>query len=112
MGSQHEHRWTDRIRAGERGRHRDAGGLARRAAPVPRHPAGRTPMTRPWRSELAVPGSNPRMIDKGIVSAADMVFLDLEDAVAAGEKTTAREAVVAALAGGEWSGKPRTFRVN
>ncbi len=34
------------------------------------------------RSELAVPGSNPTMIDKAATGAADYVFLDLEDAVA------------------------------
>ena len=31
------------------------------------------------RSELAVPGSNPTMIDKAAASAADFVFLDIED---------------------------------
>ena len=34
------------------------------------------------RSELAVPASNPTMIDKASTSSADFVFLDLEDAVA------------------------------
>ena len=38
--------------------------------------------TRLQRSELAVPGSNPSMIQKAADSAADYVFLDLEDAVA------------------------------
>ena len=33
------------------------------------------------RSELAVPGSNPEMFEKAANSAADFVFLDLEDAV-------------------------------
>ncbi|MFT5659180.1 MAG: hypothetical protein ACI9KN_002463, partial [Gammaproteobacteria bacterium] len=32
------------------------------------------------RSELAVPGSNPSMFEKAASSAADYVFLDLEDA--------------------------------
>ena len=34
------------------------------------------------RSELAVPASNPTMIDKAAQGPADYVFLDLEDAVA------------------------------
>ena len=40
------------------------------------------------RSELAVPASNPAMIEKAAESAADYVFLDLEDAVAPPEKET------------------------
>jgi malyl-CoA/(S)-citramalyl-CoA lyase len=34
------------------------------------------------RSELAVPGSNTRMLEKAPTAGADIVFLDLEDAVA------------------------------
>ena len=33
------------------------------------------------RSELAVPGSSPKMFEKALNSEADVVFLDLEDAV-------------------------------
>ncbi len=49
------------------------------------------------RSELAVPGSNPEFIEKAAESAADYIFLDLEDAVAPPEKVQARKNVVAAL---------------
>lgn len=49
------------------------------------------------RSELAVPGSNPEFIHKAADSAADYIFLDLEDAVAPPEKEQARKNVVAAL---------------
>ncbi|MEJ2692732.1 MAG: aldolase/citrate lyase family protein, partial [Candidatus Thiodiazotropha sp.] len=38
------------------------------------------------RSELAVPGSNPRMLEKAPGAGADLVFLDLEDAVAVSDK--------------------------
>jgi malyl-CoA/(S)-citramalyl-CoA lyase len=38
------------------------------------------------RSELAVPGSNPGMFEKAAKSAADIIFLDLEDAVAPGRQ--------------------------
>ena len=33
------------------------------------------------RSELAVPGSSPKMFEKALNSPADFIFLDLEDAV-------------------------------
>ncbi len=43
------------------------------------------------RSELAVPGSNPAMIEKAAQSEADFVFLDVEDAVAPDDKERARK---------------------
>ena len=42
------------------------------------------------RSELAVPGSQPAFFAKALESEADYVFLDLEDAVAPGDKEQAR----------------------
>ena len=41
------------------------------------------------RSELAVPGSNLRMIEKAPTAGADCVFIDLEDAVAPDDKEQA-----------------------
>ncbi len=67
---------------------------------------------RPRRTCLSVPGSNPRMIEKAKALPADQVFLDLEDAVAPGAKTTARTQVAAALAGPGWGGQLRGVRVN
>jgi citrate lyase subunit beta/citryl-CoA lyase len=64
------------------------------------------------RSCLAVPGSNPRMLEKAQGLAADQIFLDLEDAVAPLAKPAARKNVVAALTSGDWSGKARVVRVN
>ena len=49
------------------------------------------------RSELAVPGSNPSFFEKAANSAADVVFLDVEDAVAPDEKEAARRNIVAAV---------------
>ena len=49
------------------------------------------------RSELAVPGSESALFDKAARSAADVVFLDLEDAVAPDDKVEARRNVIAAL---------------
>ncbi|MFC6878434.1 MULTISPECIES: HpcH/HpaI aldolase/citrate lyase family protein [Actinomadura] len=64
------------------------------------------------RTTLAVPGSNPRFIEKAQGLPADEIFLDLEDAVAPSAKEAARKSVVAALNEGDWTGKVRTVRVN
>ena len=64
------------------------------------------------RSCLAVPGSNPKMLDKAQSLPADQVFLDLEDAVAPLAKPGARKNIVAALSEGNWTGKARVVRVN
>ena len=63
------------------------------------------------RSELAVPGSNPSMIDKAAEGPADFVFLDLEDAVAPPEKEQARRNVIQALNDIDWAGKGKTVSV-
>ena len=70
--------------------------------------------TRLQRSELAVPGSNPAMIDKAAGSAADYVFLDMEDAVAPGDKAQARKNIIHALRDIDWksSGKTISIRIN
>ena len=49
------------------------------------------------RSELSTPGSSWKMIEKAAASAADLVFLDLEDAVAPAQKVAARDTVVRGL---------------
>ncbi|MEV4806582.1 CoA ester lyase [Nonomuraea sp. NPDC049421] len=64
------------------------------------------------RSVLAVPGSNPRFLEKAQTLPVDEVFLDLEDSVAPLAKEEARVNIVAALREGDWSGKTRVVRVN
>ncbi|WP_026413886.1 HpcH/HpaI aldolase/citrate lyase family protein [Actinomadura oligospora] len=64
------------------------------------------------RTTLAVPGSNPRFIEKAQGLPADEIFLDLEDAVAPSAKADARRNVVAALNEGDWTGKVRVVRIN
>ena len=64
------------------------------------------------RSQLAVPGSNAKMIRQAAASAADQVFLDLEDSVAPSEKERARQNVVEALTTLDWAGKVVCIRVN
>ncbi|MFE0423768.1 HpcH/HpaI aldolase/citrate lyase family protein [Streptomyces sp. NPDC058953] len=67
---------------------------------------------RPRRSCLAVPGSNPRFLEKAQGLAADQVFLDLEDACAPLAKPEARHTIVKFLNEGEWGNKTRVVRVN
>jgi citrate lyase subunit beta/citryl-CoA lyase len=64
------------------------------------------------RSCLAVPGSNPRFLEKAKGLDADQVFLDIEDAVAPLAKPDARKNIVAALNEGGWGEKIRVVRVN
>jgi malyl-CoA/(S)-citramalyl-CoA lyase len=64
------------------------------------------------RSELAVPGSNVPLFEKAAASAADVVFLDLEDAVAPDDKPQARKNVIAALNGVDWGAKTVSVRIN
>ena len=67
---------------------------------------------RPRRSNLAVPGSSQKMIDKARGLPVDQVFLDLEDACAPLAKPDARKTIVASLNEGGFDGKVRTVRVN
>ncbi len=64
------------------------------------------------RSELSTPGTSPKMMARAAESAADLVFLDLEDAVAPAEKPGARRQVVDALTGLDWGDKTRACRIN
>ena len=47
----------------------------------------------PARTYLFVPGTRPERFDKALASGADRVVLDLEDAVAADDKASARSAI-------------------
>ncbi len=69
-------------------------------------------MLRSRRSNLAVPGSSTKMIDKARSLPVDQVFLDLEDACAPLVKPEARKNIVAALNEGGFEGKIRVVRVN
>src|SRR6476619_343576 len=72
-------------------------------------------MSRPSRlrrSELSTPGTSEKMMAKAAASDADLVFLDLEDAVAPSEKEAARQPIVSALATLDWGNKTRAVRIN
>ncbi len=64
------------------------------------------------RSELAVPGTNVRAMEKAPTLGADLVFLDLEDAVAPDDKEQARESVIEALNSLDWSRCSVSVRIN
>lgn len=64
------------------------------------------------RCELAVPGSNTKLFEKAAKSAADVIFLDLEDAVAPDDKPQARKNIVQALQDIDWGRKTMSVRIN
>jgi malyl-CoA/(S)-citramalyl-CoA lyase len=63
------------------------------------------------RSDLAVPASNPRMIERAAASDADYVFLDLEDAVSSADKPMARANAIKALNEIDWRARGKTICV-
>jgi (3S)-malyl-CoA thioesterase len=63
------------------------------------------------RTLLFLPASNPRAIEKARGLDADMIVLDLEDAVKPEDKAAAREAAVAAVRTG-FGGRPAAIRIN
>ena len=72
-------------------------------------------MTSPRRArrvQLSTPGSSEKMMQKAAVSAADHVFLDLEDAVAPNQKIAARKKIIEALNTLNWGSKVRCVRIN
>jgi malyl-CoA/(S)-citramalyl-CoA lyase len=64
------------------------------------------------RSELAVPGSSPQLFEKAAKGDADVVFLDLEDAVAPDQKEQARKNVIQAIGDLDWGTKVLSVRIN
>ena len=64
------------------------------------------------RSELAVPGSSPQLFEKAARSSADIIFLDLEDAVAPDDKPKARQNIIQALNDIDWGTKTLSVRIN
>jgi malyl-CoA/(S)-citramalyl-CoA lyase len=64
------------------------------------------------RSELCVPASNVRMMEKAPRLGADVVMLDLEDAVAPADKEQARANAIDALRELDWSGCTVSLRIN
>jgi citrate lyase subunit beta / citryl-CoA lyase len=68
--------------------------------------------SRPRRSALYMPASNAKAVEKARTLPADVIILDLEDAVAAESKPAAREAAVAAVQAGGFGDREVVIRVN
>lgn len=64
------------------------------------------------RSELAVPAKSERFFDKAARGNADVIFIDLEDAVAPSHKVLERNLAIAALNNLDWRNKTMVVRVN
>ena len=64
------------------------------------------------RSELAVPATSERFFVKACASDADVVFLDLEDAVAIRLKDEARHRAIEAINGLDWGDRTLAVRIN
>lgn len=71
-----------------------------------------TDTARPRRSALYMPASNPRAIAKARGLDADVIILDLEDAVAPEAKASARAAALAAAADGGFGRRELAIRIN
>lgn len=71
-----------------------------------------TQTTRPRRSALYLPASNPKALAKARSLSADVVILDLEDAVAPEHKVAARAQAVAAVAEGGFGRRELVIRAN
>lgn len=61
---------------------------------------------------LFVPGDRPERFAKALSSGADRIILDLEDAVAPGNKTAARHAIAAWMGAGNASSSKVLIRIN
>lgn len=70
------------------------------------------PTDRPRRSALYMPASNARAITKARDLPADVIILDLEDAVSPEHKHAARDAAVAAVREGGFGRREVTIRAN
>ncbi|MEL6335055.1 MAG: CoA ester lyase [Pseudomonadota bacterium] len=70
------------------------------------------PPARPNRCQLFGPGSRPALFEKMAASAADVVNLDLEDAVAPDDKLEARKNIIQAINDVDWGTKTVSVRIN
>ncbi len=70
------------------------------------------PTDRPRRSCLYMPGANPRALEKARDLPADVLLLDLEDAVAPDAKAEARRAIAGAVAAGGYGQREIIVRMN
>ena len=70
------------------------------------------PRARPYRSVLYIPGSRDRALEKARELAVDAIIFDLEDAVAADEKSNARALLATRLAEAGYGARAQIVRIN
>ena len=70
------------------------------------------PRARPYRSVLYIPGSRDRALEKARDLAVDAIIFDLEDAVAADEKSNARALLATRLAEAGYGARAQIVRIN
>ena len=70
------------------------------------------PDLRPYRSVLYIPASKSRALDKARGLPVDAIIFDLEDAVAAEEKTAARDTLAQAFRDGGYGARVKIVRIN
>ena len=92
-------------------RHEDEGRRGGEAHPGASEGAT-APDARAWRSLLFVPGSRPDRYPGAVASGADLVCVDLEDAVAPQDKDDARRRVMDLMRGPHWVAQRSALRVN
>ena len=71
-----------------------------------------SPPARPNRCQLFGPGSRPAIFEKMAASDADVINLDLEDAVAPDDKAEARKNIIQAVGDVDWGTKTLSVRIN
>ena len=71
-----------------------------------------TASIRPRRSALYMPGSNARALEKARMLEADVLIMDLEDAVSPDKKAEARTTIASALKEGGYRDREIVIRVN
>lgn len=64
------------------------------------------------RSQLSVPASNRRFLEKATGSAADIIMFDLEDSVPVADKARARASLIEALHDLDWGARTLSVRIN
>ncbi|MBL4766993.1 MAG: CoA ester lyase [Rhodobacteraceae bacterium] len=69
-------------------------------------------LQRPYRSVLYIPASKERALAKAKTLPIDAIIFDLEDAVTAAEKDSARELLKSTLAAGGYGSRLRIVRIN
>lgn len=64
------------------------------------------------RSLLGIPGNERGLVSGALDSAADEIFLDLEDSLGPGEKGAARSALIDIVADHDWTDRGLSYRIN